>query len=245
MTKNYPAASGPYKTKILNKCDWQSRQTARFDISIGQLYHEGDKFFAAIEWASHRFDKVIISVGDTIQRYNEMFERSIGEDEARTLTLKQGQEWLDRVAPTLAILPNVEIEHWEQWRTHPEQFDYEIKARNLYATNKEFREEVDALTEARWQKHYADHPVHGGKHSLMHAFSTDYLLEETAAIAIMAKERKGEIHIYPGTFMGIIDTFIKHQPNPDQYDLAFAKIDFVRNKGYNPQNTTPQAKLRA
>ncbi len=62
-------------------------------ISVGQIYHEGEKLSLVIDLINNKFKTCTIMLCDTLQRYNLM--EDYNEKEAYQLTLRQGAEWLN------------------------------------------------------------------------------------------------------------------------------------------------------
>ena len=59
--------SNPYKLVTLRSPGWAAYSAATLLISVGQPYHEGEKFAATVAWASRHFERVH---ADTLQRHN-------------------------------------------------------------------------------------------------------------------------------------------------------------------------------
>lgn len=158
---------------------WKKYGSARLQISVGQPYHEGADFAEAAAWAASNFEKTIICVNDTLQRYN-----GPGAREA-------GNAWLERNKKTIDELPNVEVIRWDYWLNHPDFPSLYAELKNKYKTDPSFREAVDyeAAAFAVRQK-----PISMG------AFlerSRAYLLEECSAFQIMFRTPAADI--YPGS----------------------------------------------
>jgi hypothetical protein len=105
-----------YKAKVVRSGNWQRYRVARMGISVGQPYHEGDKFRAACEWVSSRFDHVQIMVADTLQRHNMP-----GGDTRwnRLLAEQAGDAWLARNQSSIDLISNQEILRWDDLLADP------------------------------------------------------------------------------------------------------------------------------
>lgn len=232
---NYPGQTGKYKVVTLSGADWKQHRTARLDISVGQPYHEGEKFLAAVEWAKHRFSSVIVSVADSLQRYNIAFQEKVSPEEAETIALKRGEEWIERNAPFIQTLPAVEITRWNKWREHPAFSEKLQSVKEFYVDSRGFADSINANITSIWVRKVGTHPAFAPDHfDEFCALSREYLLEETAAFALMFQERKA-VDVYPGSLL-LMWQFLEEQGAPEQLgslkDGVFTRIDFRRNKSH-------------
>lgn len=215
--KQYPPQTGDYAVKVKNGAGWQDFDTARLQISVGQPYHEDEKFEATLKWASMRFDKVIVCVNDTLQRFNLIAEGH-SEDEAQRMTLDMGREWIERNLNLLRTLPNVEIKRWDSWKKD----DYaEVKQQidDLYYNNIEFQVAVDTDVTGFTKRNKTNPKL-----------CREYLREETAVFSKMFRERA--VDIYPGSVLLPCRIFQGRDVEgaPDGLsDGHFTRIDFRRN----------------
>lgn len=194
----FPPQTGEYAVVVKNGAGWRAFDTARLPISVGQEYHEGEKLRATLEWAKHRFQKVIICVNDTLQRHNLQFSGQAA-DLATAFTEATGRQWIEDQLPMIrSILPHYEIIRWDQWRSDP-GFDSEFaRMQTLYETNSEFRAEVDAEVQSFWDRRRKKEPLSIERFPDFKDHSVQFLLEECAAYELMFK-RDDAVDIYPGS----------------------------------------------
>jgi len=228
----FPAQTGTYAVKVKSGNGWRAYSTARFQISVGQEYHEGDKFLATMQWAAHRFDKVVICVNDTLQRYNYMHQFGLSELEAKSRAETAGREWIERNIQAIRALPSCEIYRWDQWLGHTEFCAEHESVLKLYHDAPEVRELIQADVFEFWKRRkdksandlYADF-------ARFKKFATAYLLEETAAFFLMFK-KENAVDIYPGS------TLLPCVLAEKYLDLSsrnlglcsFTRIDFLRRQ---------------
>lgn len=158
---------------------WKKYKTARLQISVGQSYHEGYQLSETVKWVCANFDKAIVCVNDTLQRYNEP-----NAEEA-------GAAWIERNRNILANLPNAEIIRWNHWLYHPDFPGYLADIKDRYKNDPIFKEAVDCEAMAFALRR---------KPQSLGAFierSRAYLLEECAAFRIMFAIPAADI--YPGS----------------------------------------------
>lgn len=200
-----------YKAKVLRGGGFGRFDTCRMGISVGQPYHEGPKLQAAFEWAAPRFNRIVVSMADTLQRHN------IGEPMAYALAREAGDAWLERNAGIIAMYQPT-IQRWDEWISHPLYRTARNHVGAMYNSNAGFREDINRAALAFQEKRGT--PVEKSK---------NYLLEETAVFAIQ-QQCEPAADVYPGT-MDIWQRF-KTDPTPDALQglraRHFTRIGFER-----------------
>jgi len=229
VSRQFKTQTGQYKIKIKSGC-WQGYDTARLEISVGQPYHEGEKFKATISWAAERFPNVVLLVNDSLQRYNLMFENGLPEESAERISCKQGSEWMRRNYP---VAYGCQAICWNEWKARAEYPETSYKTRNLFDRNERFRTSLtDAISEV-WERRSKCHPAYSPERKEeFFNLSIDYLLEETAVLAMAYKEFPG-VSVYPGSFLEMwsmfVDTAIEDAPEGLK-NAHCVRIDFAKNK---------------
>ncbi len=229
----YPPQTGPYKVFVKDKGIWRDHSVARLQISVGNIRHTGDKFFALTEWAAARFDKVILIISDTLQRHNIALQHSLSLDEAHDLSLISGQRWLrdnQRALSNLAPWQKV-VTHWNDWMTHPQYTETRAQIDALYAQTPAFKEIVLAKAASFCARDTAVDSL--AQHRELET-STAYLLEEIAAFAVMFKETRA-VDVYPGSwFKEVFDVVMQadkaHGLLSGFSGTSCLSVDFTRNK---------------
>jgi tRNA-dependent cyclodipeptide synthase len=234
--KQYPAQTGHYIVKVKSGQStdrWPDFLTARFQISVGQDYHEGEKLKAAVDWAKHRFEKVVFCVNDTLQRFNLIYLNKISENEAFELSARRGSEWIERNKPIISGIQNVEVIRWEDWKARPEYPRGFLQTEWLYNNNTEFQKSIDDNVEEILSRRRTKDPqtYANDNNQEFSALSRKYLLEELATFSLMY-ESEVAIDIYPGTVLKPAVLFQGRNINGAPPGLGkghFARIDFNRN----------------
>lgn len=217
----YPPQTGFYKVKTKGSSEWQAHSTACLDISVGQDYHEGEKFLATCEWVGARFEHIIISVNDTLQRWNVMYEHGISEQDAHILCLKEGLAWVERNKHCLKTLPSLEIRHWDEYKQSGEYTDRHDRVKRYYAGSSEFQTALHEMIDHIWNRRTKIYDMAEKENFVKH--SREYLFEEMAVFMGMDKNTH---HVYPGTFLDLAKTF---------GHISYTRIDFSRNHSH-PEN---------
>ncbi len=233
--KQYPPQQGPVIVKVKSgqsTDNWQNFATARFQISVGQEYHEADKLNAVVAWSKERFDKVIFCANDTLQRFNLMYEQSISEQEANMRSADLGQEWVKRNLSIIETAKTAQIVRWDEWKTKPKYPKGFLQTEWLYQNNNEFKQAIDDNVVAIWerrQKHDAA-LYNPERFEEFVSLSRRYLIEEMATFALMYAEEKA-IDIYPGTTLFAATKFRGRSLEGAPEGLGqghFCRIDFAK-----------------
>lgn len=235
--KQFPAQIGPYAIKVKSEQStdsWQDFDSVRLQISVGQDYHEGDKFIAAVEWAKPRFQKIIICLNDSLQRFNLMFETGLAEDKAFAIASSNGQNWLDRHSGILQSASHIEIKRWHEWLEDRNFEQTQQQVQYLYQNNDAFHQAIEANINAIWQRRQAltVDAYSQDNFSLFAQLSRRYLLEEISVFSMMF-ERGRAIDAYPGTtiFAALVFKGRNVEGGPPGLGKGhFCRIDFSRNK---------------
>jgi tRNA-dependent cyclodipeptide synthase len=204
--------SNSYRVKLIRGGGYDRFDTARLCISVGQEYHEGEKLKAAFDWAANRFQHVIISVADTLQRHN------INATDAHAEALKRGDAWLNRNEDAFKLLKNHEVQRWDMWLNHRDYPTMHQCIKQLYRQHAGFRHDIDITASS-----FAE------KHATASEACRQYLLEETAVFAIQHAETAA-VDVYPGT-LSIWERFRHQHIEGVPQGLTqrhFTRIGFVR-----------------
>lgn len=227
--KQYPPQLGTYKVKVKQKTvnTVNDNNVLRLEISVGQPYHEGEKFKCTIDWAKDRFGKIIILVNDSLQRFNYMFDEGLSEKDAYSKALNDGTNWVARNMGVIATLPDFEIYRWDAWKRSEDYFSDLHKVRALYNTNADFKSAIDDAINQIWlrKKSNAEH-----REQEFIDLSRNYLIEETAILSVIYKTFKG-ISAYPGSFLEIWKMFLDKEVYGAPEGLRYAhclRIDFQK-----------------
>ena len=105
-----PNSSNPYKLVTIRSPGWSAYKAATLLISVGQSYHEGDKFAVMVAWAARHFEKLHVLVADSLQRHN-----APGDWRAR------GAAWIERNHDAWSSCGReVTVSRWDDWLAKPE-----------------------------------------------------------------------------------------------------------------------------
>lgn len=204
----------PKSTSFTNK-------TVVVPISVGQPYHEGDKFLAVIQRINKMpFSHCAIIVGDTLQRHNYQLVHACSLEQATHETYQEGTKWLERNDASLKLLTiPYSIARWQEClRPTPTFQSYHELITRLTQTDHEY---INAL-ESDAQLFVNRQQKKGAALSLLDQTkfkqtSISYIIEETTAFSYFEDHAYNFI-IYPGRPVSSIALFIKQhvmKSNPD------------------------------
>lgn len=226
LSREYSLPSGALAVKVKGGGGWNAYDTARLQISVGQKYHEGDKLFATLEWAKHRFEKVIICVNDTLQRYNYQFEEGLSQEQAFNKAEAEGREWVERNIGMIRNLPRHTVYRWEEWRNRTDyKTEFEL-VHELYAGDATVRTLVNQNVDEFWERRQKKGAVDVSRYEEFSQLSRDYLLEETAAFFLMFKQDKAA-DVYPGSVL--LPCVLAHGDGSVLGARGFTRITFTDN----------------
>ena len=185
-----------YRVRVNSCPDWVAYPSCTLGISVGQPYHEGDKFAATVEWAARHFEHIRVDVSDTLQRHRLIGEGGPAEEAARA-SLREGDRWIARAMPVLGDCGKpYTIVRWNEWLRHTDfpvvHAAYSRLARSDAVLSAAIAADIDGFI-ARQVKH-------GGgvaDMSAVRAASRAYLIEELAAITLQGRAQRSA-RIYPG-----------------------------------------------
>lgn len=204
-----------YKVKTRGSYATHGTKQCTLPISVGQEYHEDNKFLSLYKWAQQHFDNVQIIVTDTLQRHNIMFSDEVDEAEAIERALIKGQEWINKNA---SFVSKEKIILWDDLLNLPGVAEYQEKINAVFDTNIEYRHEIETAIRAIYLRMNKNNPE---KYSLdkfkdFYHFSKTYILEETAVRSALETTLEGG-YFYPGS------KTVQHLLNKDGVLVAEAK----------------------
>jgi hypothetical protein len=206
--------SSPYKLVTIRSPGWVAYKAATLLISVGQPYHEGEKFAVTVAWAARHFAKLHVLVADSLQRHNMP-----GDWRA------QGAAWIERNrAAWSSCGREVTLSRWDDWLAKPEfpRVLEQFRTAAAGALGALIERDAHAFI-ARQAGKDLGAPVEQ---------SRDYLLEELAAITLQARACPGA-RVYPGpqleSFRAVAAGVVADAPRglERQYHTA---IDFKRRR---------------
>lgn len=218
----YPAQKGIYKVTVKGTSKWSEFDTCRLQISVGHGdKHEGEKFAASLNWAKDRFNKVVICVNDTLQRFNLM-NKGLNEKTAYAMAYETGNKW---IANNIKEQDSkLEIIRWDYWLKHQDFHHYNNIIFNFYNKDHQFKEGLDGTIYRFFTSKGLKLDEHSQKHSI------DYILEELAVFPLMAKQHNA-VDVYPGSpppeFEQLRDGKVKGIDN--LANICFTNINFLKN----------------
>ncbi|MFK0271635.1 tRNA-dependent cyclodipeptide synthase [Pseudomonas asiatica] len=195
-----------YKAKIsfvsphTNRNNFEQEPQCFLGVSLENRNFTPNRFDAMLEWASRRFEKCLILVGDHIHRITLQSTRSMPEAMASQEALRLGRVFMQESQPTLdahchctdfQFITCLEIQKSKEW------LNIYTLLNEYFLQNSHFRESVE-----KFGRNYHRHNWHSltdEQRKLRLDFSCQYFLEEFAVFAYLLK-RGVKTMVYPGAF---------------------------------------------
>lgn len=204
---NFASHQFTYRAQVKSHCGWQKFDRARFGISVGKEYHEGEKLKAALDWALPRFKYIEVRVSDTLQRYN----LAGGDTPWNHLISRQaGDAWLARNSHILEKVSGLHLFRWDDVLNDP----------NFLASQ--------ALIDARLQSDPTflaaveeDVAAYAGRTGRDLEICRAFVREELAVFNLL-QDCRPAAEVYPGSFL--------HSRHALRGDFNSTRINFVRVK---------------
>ncbi len=193
-----------YKAKVTRHNGWQNYTTARFGISVGMPYHEGDKLRAALDWAIPRFKKIEVRVSDTLQRYNMPGNPDDNKDLARAA----GDAWIERNRSTLNRVPHLFLFRWDDILEDLRYPGYYQEVEKRILKDTDFNEAIRDDAEEYSRRTHREISI-----------CISFLKEELAAFSLL-QDKSPAAEVYPGSFL---KSRMLLRP-----DFNMTRIDFLR-----------------
>jgi len=177
-----------FKSKIKNSI-------ALVHISVGQNYHEGEKFIATMDLINETFKYCYVMLCDSLQRHSLKLKYSnLSDSELYRLALEKGDEWLIRNGNILkALTIPYKIYRWDFWLSHPDYAKYKIEVDKLYYHHQKFQQAVKATIE----KYLARQNIERSKHEKAFNLCKQYILEECPILIPLWAKTNANFVVYP------------------------------------------------
>lgn len=218
-----------YSVRVKNGAAWRQFSRVRLMISVGQDYHEGDKFKAVVNWINRNpsIEEVHVSVNDYLQRHN-YYAQGIDTKRADATAMAEGTLWIARNKHALSdIQAKTHITRWNEWFGSIAYQEAREAVAEYGQENPGFElaicEDVSAHTARKGQR--------GG--NILPSWtqhSMEYLQEELAVFAMQSRQLPAA-EVYPGSNLNSAEFLLgKRLPNAiaPLSQRYFTRIDFAR-----------------
>jgi len=173
------------------------QSTCALPISIGQSYHEGEKFLSTVYLINKNFKQCIIFVADLLQRFTlQIVSPQLTEEQAYQRSIQNGQEWIDRNQNHLNTMTiPFRVIFWSQLLEQPEFYSLKKRVDHLYEHNESFKNTLDGIAETYIKRQ--TNTIHSNEESSrIKQLVIDYIKEECAVEPLRNKE-SFDFTIYP------------------------------------------------
>jgi hypothetical protein len=114
-----------------------SESSCLLTISVGQDYHENEKFLSTIWLVNENFKSCKMLIVDTLQRHTMALNSKMASSDFIKSALKEGDLWLLRNEKYYSMLNNFEgFVRWDHWLSHDRyQLFYNLLSKELQNNN--------------------------------------------------------------------------------------------------------------
>ena len=125
-----------------------SRSTVLLMISVGQYYHEGEKFEKTVLKLGKRCKDCVVMVNDTLQKYTLKIGSKQTLEQLSHIAKHAGDMWIYRNQPALDKMgvPYI-FKRWEDWLNCTDYNEAREQVDSLYNYDNNFRQAIKATTD--------------------------------------------------------------------------------------------------
>ncbi|MGD9152996.1 MAG: hypothetical protein PVG30_05000 [Gammaproteobacteria bacterium] len=221
ITRAFFVSAGKYKEKFKDAA-------CVYPISVGQSYHEGEKFLATINLIDANFKVCDIVVCDSLQRHTIQAIENLSEDDAYKKAIELGNQWLCRNENHIHhfSIP-CEIIRWDCWLKRKEYDVSKKMVDSLFLNNHEYKEAF-IRTSKRFIDRYKSKQKSLIDYDFLEKKCIEYLKEE-CAVTLMWIEKRYNFNIYPGKRTEAMLASYHHKIDPISADLlGWIHINFKK-----------------
>lgn len=208
-------------------------------ISVGQRYHEDQKFLSTIQLVNKHFKSCTFIICDTLQRHTlQIYQSHLTDQQAFDLAIEQGADWYQRNKRAIETLTiPYKIMHWTHWLQQPE-FEIQLGLlESIYRHTANFKLIFNRTAQTFTHRIIARTPELQRRQDLIFEQSLIYLKEECAVFPLWL-EQQFDFVLYPGRYLptGALnyDYFVKRM-HPDL--LRYVRINFKAITTYFTEET--------
>lgn len=215
--------------------------TCLLHISVGQDYHEGEKFLATMDLINQTFSSVHIVVCDTLQRHSLMIANpKLSHSDAIELAKRRGDDWIARNNAVInAMTIPVVMTRWDGWLNHADYDKYKLQIMDLYEANACYQQAVNETIDKYLLRQQLSRDEHAKKLCL------NYLLEESPILIPLWAMTKLDFIVYPrkrtkamsvlydiyhelcGGYLQEVSLKFNHRKQPKKLSLVYTEEEIV------------------
>ena len=195
LKRNFLTRKAILKCSEADKADFKN-SICSLSISVGQPYHEGDKFKATLVAVNENFKECIIVICDSLYRHTMKFASNLSINELHHKANLAGDEWLERNSHAINQLDiPFKITRWDSWLANPGYNRAYENIDTLHRADTDFREALEGTARLFLKRQIGKLNAPVTEQSIFSS-SIDYLKEECAGMLLWA-ESNYQFEIYP------------------------------------------------
>jgi len=205
-------------------------------ISVGQEYHENEKFEATVDLINESFKSCQLMLYDSLQRYTMALMSNFSPDELHASATKQGDFWFERNSHAVERLNISRIIRWNDWLAHPEFNAARSKIEALIQQDPTYKHSFD-ITANEFLDRFSSR-LSESEHINMARAKTlchNYLVEECSALCLWP-ETGCYIEVYPNPRNAAMNETHKRFVLPNYHDQLYSvSLKFKHKKQLKAQ----------
>lgn len=169
------------------KFNKENRKIAKISSSIFSIslkdYQDEIGLVSSIHEATVTFKECHISLADSIQRYNLIWQSNISCEAAWKKANDLGIAWIDYYLP---LIPGrvPKIIKWDYWLNHPKFYEKKELIELQYKNDINFRNSIEFAVNEYLNRYSKKYPINNEK--IAQQFSTELIKEEITVLALQA-----------------------------------------------------------
>jgi len=192
---------GTVDPKHVKKRLFTDYKSCMFGISMGNARMEDAKLEACIRWIGENFSHCKLVLGDSIYRHTLRATKSVDKDEALSLALQMGSDFMTKYSPMIERYSDICKFEWEPMskvEQHSNFESYHDTYKKLYQENEEFQILVNESSGKYLSGAFDMDALSLKEKEEKILITVQYFLEESAIFSCLCDEDKNVL-IYPGT----------------------------------------------
>lgn len=212
--------------------------TCMLGISVGQEYHEGEKFSSTVNLVSRSFSGYKVMLYDTLQRYTMAIDSLNTTEYFHGFALREGDRWLDR---NKGCYENdskfIEVIRWDYWLNHPDFASKKEEVLALMSQDMDYKKSFEITAKKFIDRYLNRFTDKSSLPNIERAYNLcmEYLIEECSALCLWP-EAQVDYEVYPNRRNPAMDAThrcIVLKDNPGK--LHSVGIKFKRKGQLSPQ----------
>lgn len=203
-------------------------------ISIGQIYHEGERLEALVDLINKNFSSCEVVLCDSLYRHTQQLTRVVNEEESYEASIKAGDKWIEENAIHLRRLSiHSSVRRWDRWLVGQPSFQKHLRAVEFFIeTQSSFRQAIEDTAEDFLRRYRNSHEIIVDG-DFAKKICIDYLKEECAVVVQSWRKLGYSYLVYPQKITPAFEQLFKYCVNIYDADMLDWLTVRFKNKTEN------------